>query len=86
MRRRISGYAWRHDEVIWRNSWSWRDIWRNAWILEDGWNIGGILEEVWRNVGILEDVWRSGAKACNVPVIVDKFFIIIGIGCGESKD
>ena len=52
----MSGYARRHDEVIWRNTWTWRDVWRN------------------------------GAKACNVPVIVNKFFIIIGIGCGRSKD
>ena len=61
-------------------------MWRNSWILEDGWKIGGILEEVWRNVGILEDIWKIGAKAFDVPVIVNKFFIIIGIRCGGSKD
>ena len=102
----MSGYAWRDDKVVWRNSWSlgdalrdvgsWRDAWKNAWMLEDGWKnawmledgwkIGGILEEVWRNVEVLEDVWKMGVKTFKVPVIVDKIFIIIGIGCGRSKD
>ena len=69
-----------------RNVWIVEDAWKIVGITEDGWKIGGILEEVWRNVRILEDVWKIGAKACNVPIIVDKFFIIIGTGCGRSKD
>ena len=86
MRRRTSGCACRHDEVVWRNSWSLGDTWRNAWIVEDAWKIARILEEAWRNVGIVEDVWRNVAKAFNVPIIVNKIFIIIGIGCGGRKD
>ena len=32
------------------------------------------------------DGWRKVSKALNVPVMVNKVFIIIGIGCGGSKD
>ena len=32
------------------------------------------------------DGWRNVSKALNVPVMVNKIFIIIGIGCGGSKD
>ena len=35
---------------------------------------------------ILEGAWRNVCKALNIPVIVNKIFIIIGIGCGGSKD
>jgi hypothetical protein len=41
---------------------------------------------VWRNAWILEGDWRNVSKALNIPVIVNKIFIIIGIGCGGSKD
>ena len=34
----------------------------------------------------MADVGRKTAKAFDVPVIVNKIFIIIGIGCGRSKD
>ena len=30
--------------------------------------------------------WRNVSKALNIPVMVNKIFIIIGIGCGRSKD
>ena len=35
---------------------------------------------------IVEGGWRNVSKALNIPVIVNKVFIIIGIGCGGSKD
>ena len=41
---------------------------------------------VWRSNWILKGVWRKASKALNIPVIVNKIFIIIGIGGGESKD
>ena len=47
------------------------------------WRHGGV---VWRYVWILEDVWRNVSKAFNVPIIVNKIFIIIGIGCSGIKD
>jgi hypothetical protein len=34
----------------------------------------------------LGDGWRNVSKALNILVIVNKIFIIIGIGCGRSKD
>ena len=41
---------------------------------------------VWRNAWILEGGWRNVSKALNIPIVVNKIFIIIGIGCGGSKD
>ena len=35
---------------------------------------------------MLEGSWRNVSKALNIPVMVNKVFIIIGIGCGRSKD
>ena len=34
----------------------------------------------------MEGGWRNVSKALNIPVMVNKVFIIIGIGCGRSKD
>ena len=34
----------------------------------------------------MKGVWRNFSKALNIPIIVNKIFIIIGIGCGGSKD
>ena len=51
-------------------------VWRNGWILGDS----------WRNIWILEYVWRNVYKAFNIPIIVNKIFIIIGIGCSGRKD
>ena len=53
---------------------------------EDCWDFGGGLEECWDFGGCLKDCWRNGGKVFKVPVIVNKIFIIIGIGCGGSKD
>ena len=35
---------------------------------------------------MLKGWWRNVSKALNIPVIVNKIFIIIGIGGGGSKD
>ena len=32
------------------------------------------------------DGWQKASKAFNIPIIVNKIFMIIGIGGGESKD
>ena len=34
----------------------------------------------------MEGAWRNVSKALNIPIIVNKIFIIIGIGRGGSKD
>ena len=44
------------------------------------------MEDARRNAWSLEGSWRNVSKAFNVPIIVNKIFIIIGIGCGGSKD
>ena len=40
---------------------------------------------VWRNDWILEDVGSNISKSFNIPIIVDKIFIIIGIGWSGRK-
>ena len=34
----------------------------------------------------MDSTWRNVSKALNIPIIVNKIFIIIGIGCGGSKE
>ena len=52
-------------------------------------SIGGYARRndgaIWRNDWILEDVGSNISKAFNRTIIVEKIFIIIGIGWGGGK-
>ena len=43
------------------------------------------MEDAWRMAWILGNAWRNGAKAFNEPIIVNKIYIIIGIGWSGRK-